>query len=71
MGKTIDIKLSSRYDGKGVESAKRQLNDFANAFSKIGEAVGGSHSNLAKFVKEFMVGGVWGAAADEVMKAGR
>lgn len=66
MGKTIDIKLSSRYDGKGVESAKRQLNDFANVFPKIGEAVGGAHSNLANFVKEFFVGGVWGAAAELV-----
>lgn len=66
MGKTIDIKLSSRYDGKGIESAKRQLNDFANVFPKIGEAVGGAHSNLANFVKEFFVGGVWGAAAELV-----
>lgn len=63
MSREIDIRLNTKYNGAGVDKAKKSLAGLGAAATKLGEVFGGSNSFLGQMVGFLAGGGLWQAAA--------
>ena len=67
----IRINLSSVYNPKGANDAKRHLNSFANAVKTLGSGIGGTFSRVGDMLKDLFRGGCGTRARRSSRRSGR
>lgn len=66
----IDIRLGTKYDGSGVNAAKRDIGDLNKAVTIFGQGGGSAVKRVGDLVKGMISGGVWSMLAAAVMAVG-